>query len=242
VKSALYPGLVTHARTRPRRHELAYRVYMMLFDLDELEALDRRLRLFSVGRFNLLSFYPGDHGDGGTRLREWVRGKLAAAGIEAGGAIRVLCYPRVLGMVFNPISTFFCHRADGTLAAILYEVNNTFGQRHSYLIAVADPAARPIRQSCAKALYVSPFMGMDMRYDFAVRPPGADVALTVRGSDVDGTLIVATFAGRRREVSDGAVLATFLRHPLLTAKVVGGIHWEALKLWIKGVRLTQRPV
>jgi hypothetical protein len=145
-------------------------------------------------------------------------------------------------MVFNPISTFFCHRADGTLAAILYEVNNTFGQRHSYLIAVADPAARPIRQSCAKALYVSPFMGMDMRYDFAVRPPGADVALTVRGSDVDGTLIVATFAGRRREVSDGAVLATFLRHPLLTAKVVGGIHWEALKLWIKGVRLTQRPV
>ncbi len=241
MKSALYPGLVTHARTRPRRHELSYRVYMMLVDLDELPALDARFRWFSRGRFNLLSFDARDHGDGVTPLRDWVRAQLSAAGIVAEGAVRVLCYPRVLGSVFNPISVFFCHGADGQLAAMLYEVNNTFGQRHVYAIAVEDAQARPIRQSCDKALYVSPFMGMDMRYDFVVRPPAAEVAVTVRGSDAEGILIVANFAGRRRELSDRALLGVFFRYPLLALKVVAGIHWEALKLVLKGVRLTRRP-
>ncbi len=240
--SGIYPGLVTHARVRPRRHALAYRVYNMLFDLDELPELGRRFRFFSVDGFNLLSFHERDHGDGsGVPLREQIAGRLAAAGIVADGPMRLLCYPRVLGLVFNPISTYFCHRADGVLAAILYEVNNTFGQRHSYLIPVVDPDARPIRQHCDKAFYVSPFMAMDMAYDFSVRPPGDEVALTVRGSDAVGTMITATFTGTRREISDGALLGTFLRHPLLMLKVVGGIHWEALKLVAKGMRLHSRP-
>ena len=238
MKSAIYPGLVTHERTRPHRHRLAYRVYMMLFDLDELPVLDQRYRFFSLDRFNLLSFHTSDHGDGVTPLRDWIRALLDEAGIAADGPVRVLCYPRVLGSVFNPISTFFCHDANGALAAILYEVNNTFGQRHAYLIPVPDPAARPIRQTCAKALYVSPFMTMDMRYDFTVRPPAQDVTLTVRGSDADGTLITATFAGLKREITDRTLLATFLRHPLLTLKIVGGIHWEALKLLAKGIKPT----
>ena len=241
MASALYPGLVTHARTRPRRHRLAYRVYTVLLDLDEVPELHRRLRLFSAGRFNLMSFHAADHGDGSaTPLRAQIEARLAAAGIVGGGAIRVLCYPRVLGLVFNPLSTFFCHRPDGGLAAILYEVNNTFGERHSYLIPVEEGGG-VVRQSCAKAFYVSPFMDMAMTYDFTVRPPGADVAVTVRGSDAEGTLITASFSGTRRELGDGAILATFLRHPLLAAKVVGGIHWEALKMVLKGLRLRPRP-
>jgi len=239
--SALYLGHVAHARIRPRRHNLSYRLYSMLFDLDELPALHRRLRLFSLNRFNLLSFRDRDHGDGSaTPLRAQIDALLARAGIAAGGPIRMLCYPRVLGTAFNPLSTFFCHRPDGTLAAILYEVNNTFGQRHSYLIPV-EADVLPVRQSCAKGFYVSPFMAMDMTYDFTVRPPSAEVAITVRGSDAEGTVITASFTGTRRELSDAALLATFLRYPLLTLKVVGGIHWEALKLLAKGLRLRPRP-
>lgn len=248
--SALYPGRVTHARTRPRRHRLAYRVFTLLLDLDELPALHRRLRLFSAGRFNLMSFAATDHGDGSaTPLRAQIEAHLAAAGIAAGGAIRVLCYPRVLGSVFNPLSTFFCHRPDGSLAAILYEVNNTFGERHSYLIPVEAPPGgaaanpdEPIRQSCPKAFRVSPFMAMAMTYHFTVRPPGAGVSVTVRGSDAEGTLITANFTGQRRPLTDRAILAAVLRHPLLAAKVVLGIHWEALKMLLKGLRPPpQRP-
>jgi DUF1365 family protein len=242
LASALYEGVVTHARTRPKRHHLSYRVYSLLFDLDELATLDRRLRFFSLDRFNLVSLHTRDHGDGSdTPLRAQVAARLAEAGIDAPGPVRMLCYPRVLGTQFNPLSTYFCHRADGTLAAMLYEVHNTFGQRHTYLIPVADPAARPLRQRCGKDFYVSPFMGMDMRYDFAVRPPEANVSVTVRGSDEAGTLIAANFTGARRALSDGALLSAFVRYPLLTAKVFGGIHWEALKLVLKGIRLHDRP-
>ena len=239
--SALYPGLVTHARTRPRRHRLAYRVDTILLDLDELPGLHRRLRLFSAGRFNLMSFNERDHGDGSaTPLRAQIESRLAAAGIAAGGAIRVQCYPRVLGTVFNPLSTFFCHRPNGDLAAILYEVNNTFGQRHSYLIPT-EGTAEPIRQTCAKTFHVSPFMDMTMTYDFTVHLPRDTVSVTVRGSDAEGTLITANFTGRRQPLTDGTILSTFLRHPLLTAKVVGGIHWEALKMVLKGLRLRPCP-
>ena len=239
--SALYRGLVTHARTRPRRHHLRYRVFTMLLDLDELPALHRRLRLFAHNRFSLLSFHEADHGDGSaTPLRQQIDTRLTEAGLPAGGAIRVLCYPRVLGMAFNPLSTFFCHAPDGSLAAILYEVNNTFGQRHAYLIPVEDNAT-PIRQSCAKAFYVSPFMDMAMTYHFAVRPPDAHVSVTVHGCDTVGTLITATFAGARQDITDRTLLTTFLRHPLLMLKVIGGIHWEALKLLAKGFRLRARP-
>ena len=134
--SGLYQGAVTHKRLRPREHALRYRVFMLLLDLDELPDLFRRLRLLSRGRFGLMSFDAGDHGDrSGAPLRPQIEQRLAAAGIEAGGPIRLLCMPRVLGYGFNPLSLFFCHRRDGRLAAILYEVTNTFGERHAYLIA-----------------------------------------------------------------------------------------------------------
>ncbi|OZA79561.1 MAG: hypothetical protein B7X77_02725, partial [Caulobacter sp. 39-67-4] len=158
LASCLYTGMVMHRRFKPRAHRLNYRVFWSLFDLDELPHLPARLRLFSVDAFNLFAFYTKDHGDGSTRpLRQQVESHLAAAGIDLdGGAILLLCMPRLIGFVFNPISVYYCHDRAGTLKAVLYEVHNTFGQRHSYLIPAEDVASDALEQRCLKAFYVSP--------------------------------------------------------------------------------------
>lgn len=246
--SCLYTGTVMHRRFKPKQHRLSYRVFWALIDLDELPQLDKQLRLFSHGRFNLFGFYNRDHGDGSaTPLRAQVEMHLGKAGIDLdGGAIRLLCMPRLLGFTFNPISVYYCYRRDGGLAALLYEVHNTFGQRHSYLIPVEGAPDGPLEQHCLKAFYVSPFMDMDIAYTFRVTPPGERIALAIDGADThnsgqDGRVIVASLSGERRELTDAALLAAFAAFPLLTLKVVAGIHWEALKLWIKGMRLRPRP-
>ncbi len=242
--SCLYTGTVMHRRFKPKQHRLSYRVFWALLDLDELPLLAKRLRFFSRERFNLFGFYNADHGDGSaTPLRVQVEAHLTKAGIDLdGGAIRLLCMPRLLGFTFNPISVYYCHHRDGTLTALLYEVHNTFGERHSYLIPVDDAAAgEPLEQRCLKAFYVSPFMDMDIAYTFRVQPPADRIALVIDGADSTGRVITASLAGERRELTDRALLASFAAFPLLTLKVVAGIHWEALKLWIKGMRLRPRP-
>jgi DUF1365 family protein len=242
--SALYAGTVAHRRLRPTPHRLRYRVFSLLLDLDEIPALCRRSRLLSHRRFNLFSFDERDHADGsGGSLRAWAESHLARAGIDIeGGPIRLLAMPRVLGYGFNPISVWFCYHRDGPLVALLHEVHNTFGERHTYLIPVAaSDAQAQITQTCAKQFHVSPFMRMDMRYEFRIHPPDDRLSLTIRGSDADGPLIVASLAATRHELTDTALLSAFLRTPLLTLKVIGGIHWEALRLWIKGMRLQPRP-
>lgn len=240
--SCLYEAVVVHQRTRPVAHRLRYAISTLLLDLDELPMLDRSLRLFAHNRAGVLSFHERDHGAGTpTGLRGWVEAQMRAAGLDPdGGPIRLLAMPRVFGHVFNPLSVFFCHRRDGALAAVLYEVNNTFGQRHSYLIPVTGDA-RPLRQSCDKAFYVSPFLPLDMQYRFRVEPPEQRVAIGVFGRDAAGLLIAATLTGRRRPLSDAALARGVLRLQLTAAKVVTGIHWEALKLWRKGLRLQHRP-
>ncbi len=242
MTSAIYAGTVTHRRLRPVRHRLSYRVFALLVDLDEPPRLDRTLRLFSHNRFNLYSFHDRDHGDGSVALRAHVDRQLATAGIDIGsGPVRLLCYPRVLGYVFNPLSTYFCHRPDGALAAILYEVNNTFGDRHCYVIPVARGGESPIVQDCAKALHVSPFLGMDMAYQFRIVPPGDDTAIGVTVRDGEGPILAASFAGRRLPLTDATLARLAVRYPLMTLKVIAGIHWEALRLWRKGVRFHRRP-
>jgi DUF1365 family protein len=241
--SAIYRGSVVHARVRPVRHRLRYRMLNLLLDLDELPALSARLALFGHNRRAVFTFRDADHGDGSaTPLRAQVEALLRAAGLDpAGGRIRVLCMPRVMGMVFNPISVFFCHAADGTVQAMLYEVNNTFGQRHSYLIPVDDAAAGTIRQRCDKRFYVSPFMDMGLTYGFRVTVPGETLSLAIDARDDAGPLLFAAFTGRRHALTDAQLGLALLSNALLAGRVMGGIHWEALKLWWKGLRLRPRP-
>lgn len=245
--SAFYAGRVMHQRLRPRRHRLRYRVFSLLIDLDDLDRLAERLRLFSRNRFNLFSFHDRDYGAGTAEpLHHQVERHMRAAGIEAdGGPIRLLTMPRVLGYAFNPLSVYFCYRRTGALAAILYEVSNTFHQRHSYMIAVPAGANangdRTIRQVCPKEFYVSPFLDMDLTYTFRTVPPGRHVGVAISGHDAEGPIIVASLYAERLPLSDTRLALAFVAYPLLTLKVIAGIHWEALRIWLKGVRLRERP-
>ena len=254
--SGLYVGTVMHNRVKPVRHRLSYRVFSLLADLDERPRLDRELRLFAHNRFGLIGFQDRDFGPlgesplpGGERgrggLKQWAERQLAAAGIEGGGPIRLLCFPRVLGFVFNPLCVWFCHRRDGALAAVIHEVSNTFGQRHAYLIPAAPGPDGLVRQSCDKRFYVSPFMDMETAYHFRIRPPmgeaGEPLAVSIRQTDAGGPVLHASLTLRRVELTDGAILRAWARHPLMTAKVVAGIHWEALHLWRKGLAIRPRP-
>jgi len=245
LASGLYPGIVTHARLKPRVHKLRYRIFMLLLDLDELSALDRGLKLFSLKRFNLVGFDPDRHGDGSGRpLKAQVEAQLAAAGIAHGGPVRMLAMPRILGMGFNPLTVYYCHRPDGALSAILYEVNNTFGERHSYLIPADD--APVVKQACEKGFYVSPFMDMDLSYSFRMRPPlsreaSDEVQVFVDVDDTAGRVLAAGFSGRRQDLSDRNLLRAWLTHPWMTVGVLGAIHWEAMFIFLKGEKIRQRP-
>jgi DUF1365 family protein len=237
VNSALYFGRVTHTRAFPRRHRLDYGVWYLLADLDELPDLDRMLPGFTVDRPGPVSFHTRDHGArDGSPLRPWIEGYLAQAGIDLeGGAIRLLCFPRVLGYVFNPISVWFCHHRDGSVRALLYEVSNTFGERHGYLVPVegAQPGEL-VRRRFDKELYVSPFIDMVASYDFTIRVPDERVTIAVRETVAEGNVLTATLDAARSPLTPRTLARAFFGYPLVTVKVIGGIHWEALKLWIKG--------
>jgi DUF1365 family protein len=239
--SALYTGLVTHRRSRPVAHALRYRVFMLLLDLDEAAMLTRLLWCFGVDRRRLTGFRQSDHGAGAAAgLRDWVATHLRAGGLPAGGAIRILCMPRVLGYAFNPLTVFFCYAPGGALQAVLYEVNNTFGQRHGYLLPVAGRTDL-VQQECAKAFHVSPFLDMALRYRFRILPPGEDVSIGIQVLDEQGIILSASFSGVRRALTDRALLGAVLGMPMQGAKVLAGIHWEALKLWMKGMKLRPEP-
>lgn len=243
MNSALYVGEVWHRRLRPRRHHLRYRVFSLLLDLDEIDTCAARLRWFSRNRFNLFAFHDCDYAAGGDLpLRTQIEGHLAAAGIAAdGGAIRLLTMPRILGFAFNPLNVWFCHAHTGDLRAILYEVNNTFGQRHSYLIPVDPADGDEIRQDCAKAFHVSPFLDLALRYSFRVHAPDARLSIAITAADAAGPILTACHTARRRPLTDAALLRVFGTHPLLTLKVVVGILWEAARLWAKGVPVHSLP-
>jgi DUF1365 family protein len=243
LASAIYTGSVLHRRVKPRAHSFRYSAYWLLFDIDELPALHRRLRFFSHNRWNIFSFHDADHGTGSdTPLRAQIDRHLRTAGIELdGGPVRILCMPRILGFVFNPLSVHFCYGRDGALKALLYEVHNTFRQRHSYLIGVPHRSGATVEQTCAKRFYVSPFMEMAMTYRFKVRPPAEAVSVLICGDDAGGPVIAATLEGQRRELTDAALLRVFFAMPLMTAKVVAAIHWEAVRLWLKGLSIIPRP-
>ncbi|THD60134.1 MAG: DUF1365 domain-containing protein [Bradyrhizobium sp.] len=243
--AALYFGDVMHARLKPMGHRFSYRVMSLLIDLDRLDEADRQSRLFGVNRAALYSFNEVDHGErDGSSLRAYARRCAAAHGIDlTGGRVSLLCYPRLLGYTFNPLSVYFCCRADGQLAVVIYEVRNTFGDIHAYVLPVkpGETSAAGIRQQQDKLFYVSPFIGMAMRYHFRISPPAGTVKLRILATDREGPLLAATFNGRRRPLTTAALLRSFLSLPLVTFKIVAAIHWEALRLWLKGAQLVPRP-
>lgn len=238
--SAAYTGHVVHTRLRPKPHRLRYRVFSLSLDLSELSRLDRSLHFFSVNHFNLLSFHERDHGTGdGTPLLAHVDQRLAASGLDrAGGRVRLVCYPRLLGYVFNPLSVYFCDRPDGRPLAVIYEVSNTFGERVSYVLPAAEASPDGmLHQTCLKEMFVSPFNRVEGSYAMHVRPPAEETTIGIVYLDAAGPLLKAHFRGVREELSDRAILALVLRYPLMTLKVIAAIHWEALRLYAKGIRL-----
>jgi uncharacterized protein len=242
--AALYIGEVMHARLKPIGHRFSYRVMSLLIDLDRLEAADRQSPLFGVNRTALYSFNEADHGDrDGASLRGYAQRCAAECGIDlTGGRVRLLCYPRLLGYTFNPLSVYFCHRADGELALVIYEVRNTFGEIHSYVLPVkpGELSKAGLRQQQEKLFYVSPYIEMAMRYHFRLSPPAASVRLRILETDREGPLLAASFSGRRRDLTTSALLRSLFALPLVTFKIVAAIHWEALRLWLKGARLAPR--
>lgn len=244
--AALYAGDVMHARLRPKPHRFRYRVMNLLIDLDRLPEADRLSALFGVNQSRLFSFHECDHGPrDGTSLRVHA-GRLAAqAGLDlSGGRVRLLCYPRLFGYVFNPLSVYYCEARDGRLVLLIYEVRNTFGEIHSYVCPVRPQhiSAAGIRQQQDKHFRVSPFIGMAMRYHFRMLPPDDEVRIRILETDVDGPLLAASFAGRRHALTTRRLLAALLALPFMTLKVIAAIHVEAARLWVKGLRpLPQAP-
>lgn len=238
----IYDGHVLHMRLIPRRHRFRYRVFSLLLDIDRLDALAAGSRLFSHNRFGIVSFHDRDHGPrDGAPLRPWVEAELDRHGLPKPARIDILCFPRMWGFVFNPLSVYYCRDAGGDLQSLIYEVKNTFGGQTAYVHA-ADPAeGGAIRHSQRKEMYVSPFIGMDQTYRFDVTEPGDRLALRIRQAGPEGETLIAAITGRESAFGDRALLRAVLGHPLMTLKVIAAIHWEALRLTLKGVRVARAP-
>ena len=242
----LYVGDVMHQRMKPVGHRFRYRVYSLLIDLDRLADADRMSPLFSVNGRNLLSFYEADHlrGAARTSLRAHIDALLRDAGLaEPASRIELACYPRLFGQVFNPLSVYYAYGSRGEPVALVYEVRNTFGESHTYVCKTEAGEISPagIRQSRSKLFYVSPFIELNLRYNFRMNIPGEQIKWRILETDQSGPLLAATYNGARRSLSTGEILACLLQFPLLTWKIVGGIHYEALRLWLKGMRYVPRP-
>jgi DUF1365 family protein len=237
ARSALYVGQVVHKRVRPKAHQLRYKVFSMLFDLDELPRLQRDLSLFGHNRWAPVSFYDRDHGPrDGSALRPWAEAQMRSVGVEPdGGAIDLLCYPRLFGYVFNPLSVYFCRRKDGGLAVVLYEVHNTHGEQHTYAIPASGAAV--IKQRAEKVFFVSPFIGPAATYNFVIVPPGDAVSIVIREQMAGVLLMAAAFRGVRRPLTTGMLFKHLCGFPLMTFKIIAAIHWEALKMWAKGFEI-----
>ncbi|MFA5941852.1 MAG: DUF1365 domain-containing protein [Sinimarinibacterium sp.] len=239
---ALYPARVMHRRRVPPYYRFVYRVFYLLVDVDRLDALAARLRCFSYNRFNLFSLHDRDHGDG-RGLRAWAESTLRGQGLEPdGGRIRLLAFPRVLGFAFNPISLWYCERGDSSLQAVIAEVRNTFGERHSYVLAsAAPPSAYEQVVEKDKRFHVSPFFDQTGRYRFTFNAPDDRVRVVIHETRDGHPVLDATLAGERRELNDRAILGQVLTMPWMTLKVVAGIHWEALKIWLRGAKFHSKP-
>lgn len=241
-EARLFVGHVMHLRLRPRKHQFRYRVFCCWLDIDRLEETASSRRLFALDRFGLFGFNRRDHGPrDGEPLRPWVEALLAETGLEPPARIMLLSFPRVLGYVFNPLSVYYCYDAEDRLTALVYEVKNTFGDQHAYALPAGPAEGGAHRQQQGKELFVSPFIDMAQRYHFVAAPPGDRLALRIKENDAEGELLIATWNGAAEPLTDTRLARRFVTHPLMTLGVIAAIHWQALRLFLKGVRFLGHP-
>ncbi|MCB2055011.1 MAG: DUF1365 domain-containing protein [Geminicoccaceae bacterium] len=238
IEPCIYHGKVMHHRRRPVSHRFEYSVFSLYLDIGDLPSLGRRCRLLGVDRGFFVSFRQADHGprDGGA-LRPWVLEQLAASGCDyEAGRIMILAMPRIFGFVFNPLSIYWCFDRDGVLRTVVHEVKNTFGEQHAYVLPVPEgtAAGAAFDQSCSKDFFVSPFIDMKARYRFRLSQPGERLSLGIREEDDEGCFFVAGQTARRLPLSSARLALCTLRDLTMTARVIVGIHLEALRLWLKG--------
>ena len=242
MQTCIYKGFVTHRRFKPLRHYFSYKTFSILFDLAELDDLHKKIGIFSFNRFNIFSFYNKDHGSrDGNDLTEWVKINLKKYNLNFNiSKIKLLCFPRIFGYVFNPLSIFYCY--DGNvLKAILYEVKNTFNEQHTYVFPVNN-SSKIITQQCNKKFYVSPFIKMDTFYNFRLTEPDESIRILIKQTDKEGRILVASQVGKKQTMSLKQLLINFFIHPMMTFKIMVSIHYEALHLWKKGATFKKRQI
>ena len=243
INSCIYSGNVIHKRFKPKEHFFKYKVFSLLIDLSELNELDNKLKFFSLNKFNLISFYEKDHGErDGSSLLNWVKLNLSNSNIDTENIkIKLLCYPRILGYVFNPLSIFFIYDKDENLISILYEVKNTFGEQHTYVFKV-ESENKLIQNNCSKKFHVSPFIEMDCNYFFKILNPGENLSVIIDQHDKEGKILFASQDGKRSDLTTKNLINSYLKHPLMTFKIISAIHFEAFKLWIKGIKFVKKKL
>jgi len=240
--SKIYTGKVIHKRFKPKEHYFKYNVFSLLIDLNELEEINKYIKFFSYNKFNIISFYDKDHGDrDGSSIKLWVKKNLRNIGIMTEDiSIKLLCYPRIFGYVFNPLSTYFIYNKHSELISIFYEVKNTFGEQHTYIFKAQDE--KTVQNKCKKKFYVSPFIEMDCEYHFKTLNPREQLSVVINQNDKDGKLLFASQDGISKDFNNKNLILSYLTHPLMTFKIIGAIHYEAFKLWAKRIKLITKKI
>ena len=241
--SSIYNGKVIHKRFKPKEHFFKYSVFSLLIDLSELNQLDKEIKFFSFNKFNLISFYEKDHGSrDGSSLVAWVKKNLEVNNIHFKDIkIKLLCYPRIFGYVFNPLSVFFIYNSNEKLISILYEVKNTFGEQHTYIFKVEDDV-KLFQHNCSKKFHVSPFIEMDCNYFFRILKPEDKMSVIIDQYQTNEKILYASQDGKRVDFNSKELLKSYLKHPLMTFKIISAIHFEAFKLWTKGIKFIKKKL
>ena len=241
--SNIYTGTVIHKRFKPKIHTFNYKVFSLLLDLSEIDLLHKTLKIFSYNKFNIVSFFNKDHGPrDGSSLQKWVIDNLKKNNIECNDIqIKLLCYPRIFGYVFNPLSVFYVYDKNSSLISILYEVKNTFGEQHTYIFKTKKNQ-NLIQHVCKKRFHVSPFIPINCVYFFRLLKPGNKISVIIDVQDPEGKILYTSQDGIKSELNNYNLMRSYLKHQLMTFKIIIAIHFEAFKLWTKGIKFIKKKL
>lgn len=240
---SLYTSDVMHRRHFPQSYRFDYKVFSFLLDIDEIGS-EKLNPLISINRFNLFSVYTKDHGArDGKAWRDWINPILDKEGLSnAKHSIKLLCFPRILGYAFNPLSLWYCYGEDQRLYAVICEVRNTFGEHHHYVLHKQNqPYTEKVKETKQKVFHVSPFISMDAEYNFILNSPGDQLSIVINEYQDKELMLTASQVGKSVPVTYSTLLYQFFRIPFLSLKVMTLIHWQALKIWIRGGVYHKKP-